>query len=337
MNIFVTGATGLVGGAIVEELFLNKPKNWEIYPLGSRQVKNKSEAANFLKVDVTDLESFSALENLGSPDIVIHAAGLAHRFQNADKEKFLKVNVEGTKNILRFAAGKGVRHFILISSVSVYGIENELKASGNLKKIGEQEPCFPKGEYAKSKLMTEKEAIKICREKNIALTILRLATVVGEGDRGNVARLIKAIDQKKFLMIGKGDNYKTLIYKKDVARACRSILEKKDLNEREIEIFNVAAEPVRMREIVKIISAALEKKQTGFFVPFGLINQPLKILSKLFPRKKIKSFAETLNKWTSNEIFESEKIKQKYSFEAKTAVSEAITREVDFYIKKQKC
>src|SRR5688500_12920710 len=106
MNIFVTGATGLVGGAIVEELFSNKPKNWKIYCLGHRQGVNDSEACNFLQVDVTELGSFSALENLGSLDIVVHAAGLAHQFQNADKERFLEVNVEGTKNILKFAAGK---------------------------------------------------------------------------------------------------------------------------------------------------------------------------------------------------------------------------------------
>ena len=106
MNIFVTGATGLVGGAIAEELFLNKPKNWEIYGLGNRRGVNESEACNFLPVDVTDLGSFSALANLGSLDIVVHAAGLAHQFRNADQEKFLEVNVEGTKNILEFAAGK---------------------------------------------------------------------------------------------------------------------------------------------------------------------------------------------------------------------------------------
>ena len=337
MNIFVTGATGLVGGAIVEELFLNKPKNWEIYPLGNRQAVNDSKAANFLPVDVTDLRSFAALENLGSLDIVVHAAGLAHQFRNADKKRFLEVNVEGTKNILKFAAEKSIRHFILISSVSVYGLEKGNEALEKIKKTDEKKPCFPKGEYAVSKLMSEKEAIKICREKNIALTILRLATVVGEGDRGNVWRLIKAIDQKRFLMIGKGENYKTLIYKKDVARACRSILEKKDLTEREIEIFNLAAEPVRMRDIVDMIAACLGKKQPVFFVPVGLINQPLNIISKLIRGKKIKSFSETLNKWTSNEMFANEKIRQKYSFETKTAVSEALRREVDFYIKKQKC
>jgi nucleoside-diphosphate-sugar epimerase len=206
-----------------------------------------------------------------------------------------------------------------------------------LKKIAENEPCFPKGEYAISKLKAEELAVKICREKDIRLTILRLATVIGEGDRGNVLRLIKAIDKKRFLMIGKGENYKTLIYKKDAARACRFILEKRNLSEKEAEILNVAAEPVQMKFIIEKISEALVKKQPKFFLPMKLIQTPLKFFSVLFPSGKIKSLSETLSKWASNEMFSNKKIEQKYSFKPETAISEAIGREVNFYIRKQKC
>lgn len=334
MKILVTGATGFVGRAIVGELIINKRENWEIHTLG-RQFKTISALPNYLSVDITDSEGFSALENLENPAVVIHSAGLAHQFQNSEKKNFLQVNVEGTKNILEFAARKSVGHFILISSVSVYGFKGQGKE--NLKKIYEEEPCFPKDEYAESKLKAEEEAIRICRESKIALTILRLATVVGEGDRGNVSRLIKAIERKRFIMTGKGANYKTLIYKKDVARACRIILEKKDFLQKEAEIFNLAAKPVQMRYIVETISSALGKKRPRFYLPSIIVKTPLKIISTLIPWKKIKSFTETLDKWTSNEIFAAEKIKQKYSFEPETAGLEAINREAVFYKTNQKC
>ena len=344
MDILVTGATGFVGRAIIEELVSNQNKNWKIYSLGNTQNINTQELPNFSRGDITDSEAFSSAEHLSKKlDVIIHAAGLAHQFQNPESGEFLKVNVEGTRNVLDFAVRKSVKHFILISSVSVYGFKNKNAAKENLKKIDENEPCFPKGDYAISKLKAEELAVKICLENNIALTILRLATVIGEGDQGNVSRLIKWINQKRFLkrfrMIGKGENYKTLIYKKDAARACRVILEKRDLSEKEVEIFNVAAEPIQTKFIVKKILEALIKKQPKFFLPFGLIHTPLKFFSVLFPSGKIKflikSLYETLSKWTSNEIFSNEKIEQKYSFKPETSISEAIEREVNFYIKNQ--
>lgn len=337
MNILVTGATGFVGRAIIEELASDKNNNWRIYSFGGRQNNDTQELPNFSRVDITDPEGFLSAEHLKKPDVIIHSAGLAHQFQNPENGEFLKVNVEGTRNILNFAAGKSVRHFILMSSVAVYGYKNDDAANGNLKKIAENESCFPKSEYAISKLKAEELAVKICRESDIALTILRLATVIGEGDRGNVSRLIKAIDKKRFLMIGRGENYKTLIYKKDVARACRVILEKRNISEKEAEILNVAAEPVQMKFIIEKISEALIKKQPKFFLPFKLIQTPLKFFSVLFPSGKVKSLSETISKWASNEIFSNEKIKQKYSFKPETAISEAIGREVNFYIRKQKC
>lgn len=337
MDILVTGATGFVGRAILEELVPDKNNNWKIYSLGNRQNINTQELPNFSRVDITEPEGFLSVEHLKKLDVIIHSAGLAHQFHNPKNGEFLKVNVEGTRNILNFAAGKSVRHFILISSVAVYGYKNNHAADGNLKKIAEDEPCSPKGEYAISRLKAEELAVKICRENDIALTILRLATVVGEGDRGNVSRLIKAIDKKRFVMIGKGENYKTLIYKKDAARACRVIMEKRNLSEKEAEVFNVAAEPVKIKFIINKISEALIKKPPKFFLPFKLIHTPLKFFSVLFPSEKIKSLYETVSKWTSNEIFSNEKIEQKYSFKPETAFSEAIGREVNFYIRKQKC
>lgn len=335
MNVLITGATGLIGSSIVEELISKDNGSLKVYGLASREVSGFSGTDEFFCVDMTNPENFSVLDSIRQLDAIIHTAGLAHQFKKPESERFFQVNVEGTKNVLEFALRKSVKHFIHISSVSVYGIGGKI---GERKtKIEEEQPCFPKGVYALSKFKAEKTAIDFCRRNNIALTILRMATVIGEGDRGNVRRLIEAIDQKKFIMIGTGENYKTLIYKKDAAKACRVVLEKKDLSERETEIFNIAAEPIRMKRIVETVTAALGKKKSVIFVPLILARLPLKILAGLIPSSKIGSFSETLEKWTSDEMFANDKIKQKYSFEPDTSVLEAIERETDYYLINQKC
>lgn len=335
MEILVTGATGFVGGAIVEELAAAN-NAWKIHCFGSRESKNFSKLQNFYKVDITNYKNLSVLKAPVKLDAVIHSAGLAHQFERTERGEFFKVNVEGTRNILRFAESRLVEHFVLISSVAVYGSDLKNGQEKSFQKFDENVLCRPQGEYAESKLQAEEEAVKFCREKDISLTILRLATVIGEGDRGNVARLIEAIDKDRFLMIGKGENYKTLIYKKDAARACRMILEKRKLSEKGFEILNVAAEPVRMKYIVEKITENLTKKPLKIFIPFSFVFALLRIFAAVFHSEKIQFWQETLKKWAADEIFSNELLRRKYSFVPETSISEAIKREVSFY-KKQKC
>ena len=60
---------------------------------------------------------------MGNPDVVVHAAGLAHIFSSnaRSNERFRQINEIGTENVARASVQAGAKHLILISSVSVYG------------------------------------------------------------------------------------------------------------------------------------------------------------------------------------------------------------------------
>jgi len=79
-------------------------------------------------------------------ECIIHAAGLAHIFDKtkADNAPFKAVNEIGTANVAQTAAKAGVKHFILISSVSVFGPFTR-------GVYDESRPCRPEGKYAESK------------------------------------------------------------------------------------------------------------------------------------------------------------------------------------------
>jgi nucleoside-diphosphate-sugar epimerase len=330
MRILVTGATGFVGKEIVAELL---KKNYDVFCLGSSKSKNSDNLPNFLKADVGDSENLEKIEELKNIDVIIHSAGLAHQFGEVKKEDFWKVNVEGTRNVVALAAKVKAKQFILISSVAVYG-----KSRRQKKQIAVDEDfeCEPEGFYAQSKLESEKIAREICEKdekEQIPLTILRLATVIGENDRGNTARLAKMIDKGKFFWIGKGENYKSLIYKNDVARACLSVLDKKT---NETEIFNVTAEPVSMKEIVSEIALQLNRKIPKIYIPGGLLQKTFRAGAKISRIKKISKVSETVEKWLSDDIFSGEKIAFEYGFRAETSIREALGRQVEAYIKNQK-
>lgn len=339
MKVLVTGASGLIGAAIVEKL---SEFNYEIYALLNSESKEQNSAIGktvhkVFYADIGDAASVGKISDIGEIDAVIHCAGLAHQFGNTAESDFRRINVRGTANIAELAVSAKANHFVLISSVAVYGKISEISNNAEARGVSEDADCRPEDFYSRSKLDSEKSAQAICVENNINLTILRLATVIGEEDRGNVARLIKTIDDNRFFWIGSGENLKSLIYKEDVAEACRLVLEKKSSGvsgkSEALEIFNVTAEALPMNDIVSEIYQHLQKKNPGFRLSPKILNPFFVLNRKTFRIGKIEKLHGTIVKWLADDVFSNRKIKEQYGFEPKTPVSEAIRREVENYRK----
>ena len=339
MKIIVTGASGFIGKEIVAEL---QKENFEIIRLVSPKSEAKSDnleealtKKSTFFVDISDYKNFRELEKLKNVEAIIHSAGLAHQFGITEKQKFEAVNVRGTENVARLSAKIGVRQFILIGSTAVYGIKRNVKGiekNKNSLAFDENSDCYPETDYAQSKLDGERVCIKICGQNKIPLTIFRLAPVIGEGNSGNVERLIRSIDKKRFLWIGKGNNLKSLIYKGDVAKACRRILSEK---KGETEIFNLAAQPLPMNEIVNEIASALGKKVPGFYIPPSFLKAVFGVNTKIFGFRKIDKLALTVEKWLSDDIYAANKIADVYGFYPETPIKEAISKQVKSYLKQK--
>lgn len=328
MKIIVTGATGFIGREIVAELL---SCDFEVYGFGNLKSSDQLPVEKFFKVDVTDSKALKKLENLEQIDAVVHSAGLAHQFGEISQEKFDKTNVQGTKNILKLAKALNTRHFVLISSTAIYGTEK--KTQEELKVLDETAACRPQTLYAASKLQAEQAAIEICAENSIRLTIFRLSPVIGEGNAGNVERLVEAIDKNRFIWIGAGKNYKSLIYKKDVARACRRVL---TLKKDGIEIFNLAAEPVLMSDFVSRAAKSLGKKIPKITVSPTLLNVIFKVNRKTLRIKKISKLSTTIEKWLSDDVYSARRFEQEYDFKPQTSVFKALEKQIDWYRKQKK-
>jgi nucleoside-diphosphate-sugar epimerase len=313
MKILVTGATGFLGKTVVRE-FLRRGD--EVHATGKSPA---SDSPNYVPADVSgDLKCLDALKNI---ETIVHAAGLAHQFRGASREDFWRVNVGGTENVAKLARRLNVKNFILISSVAVYG-----RAAFENRRFEEEAACRPLGVYAESKLEAERAAREIL-DGDVNFTILRPSTIVGEGDRGNVQRLIKTIERGRFFWLGSGENLKSLVYKDDVARACAAVLDEEHAGER---VFNVTAPAVKMREIVGTIEENLGKSVPAFSIP----PKPLRVGLKFGARlgiKKIEKISETVEKWLSDDVFSGEKIASELNFTIKTDALEGIRREILYY------
>lgn len=135
------------------------------------------------------LESISLRENLwekkdfSNYEVVVHVAGIAHiKETKSNAYLYYSVNRDLAYDTAKKAKKEGVKHFIFLSSMSVYGIESGVINSSSLLK--------PKSNYGKSKLQAE-ELIKTLEDDSFKVAILRPPMIYGKGCKGNYTRLAK--------------------------------------------------------------------------------------------------------------------------------------------------
>jgi len=318
--ILVTGANGFLGAEVVRQL-LGAGVSGRATGIEATSLRADIE---YLRADITQSQQINpVLEGIST---VIHVAGLAHIFSpDANSaEKFRQINEIGTANVASAASAAGVRHLILISSVSVYGPYTQ-------GVYNENTPCNPVGSYALSKYNAELRAIEITRESGMALTILRLATLYGEGDPGNVGRLMRTLDRGRFLWIGDGSNWKSLLYRGDAARACMVVAERPVSG---INIYNVSAPACTMREIVDGIADALGKHPFNVRVPASPALLLSRHLSRI-PNRRMASLHQTVKKWLAEDVYDTRRFEEAYGFQTKTGLEDGLKREVDWYRQNQ--
>ena len=324
-RVLLTGATGFVGQAIAEKLVAD---GFEVYGTGNRRsgetpliLSDDKKIKKIFRLDISDANAVNQLKALEFVPVIVHCAGLAHQFGKIEKKKFWQINVVGTKNVLDLAEELRAEHFVLISSVSVYG-SGQTNRKGVLK--DEESACCPRGFYAESKLASERAAAEFCRRKNIKLTVLRLATVIGKNDPGNFRRLIETIARRRFIWIGNGENYKSLIEREDVARVCAAVIESRDAA---AEIYNVSAEPLQMAEIVKIIETELGVETPAIRIPARIFSFFGKLNERTLRVKKIAELIETVDRWLADDAYANDKLKKNLNFECRYNAREAVARE----------
>jgi nucleoside-diphosphate-sugar epimerase len=318
LRVLVTGANGFVGRAIAARCRVD---GIEVGTTG-RTKRNSEGLPGYFTADVTAPDALT--EALKGFEAVVHAAGLAHQFDKGvnDSAAFMSINADGAEMVARSALKAGVRHFVLISSVSVYGPHEEAACD-------EDTPCRPQEPYALSKHEAERRVRELFKEADACLTILRLATVYGEGDPGNLLRLISTIDRGRFIWIGRGFNRKSLIHCDDAARACTRVL----LSPCEgINVYNVSAPAQTMREIVEGIAAALARPAPKFHLPARLALAAASFAKAITPRRsKLGGAKATIEKWLADDVYDGRKFEERFDFQTQVSLSDGLRREVAWY------
>lgn len=248
-------------------------------------------------VDITDPRSLHG--KISKHDKVVLLAA-EHRDDVMPTSKYYETNVEGTKNVLNEMDRIGCKNLIFTSSVAVYGLGND-----NPDEIFDVNPF---NHYGESKLAAE-NVIKAWYEKdcnNKCVTIIRPTVIFGENNRGNVHNLLKQIASGKFLMIGKGENEKSMAYVGNIVSFIASRLNADE----GFHIFNYADKPdFRMNSLLYFIEKTLGKSAPSIRIPVWLgylTGYSFDILARL-TRLKFPISAVRVKKFVANTKFDSTK------------------------------
>ncbi len=215
MNL-VTGATGLLGSHIVEQLRRRGRPVRALVRFGADVEWLKSQAVELVDGDLSNPES---LERAGEGvQCIYHAAARVGDW--GPWSDFQKITIDGTRNLFDAAEKCGVPRFIHISSISVYGHRNE---KGLV--LDEREPLGVNvhkwSYYTRAKVAAERELWRRHEAgTKVKYTVIRPSWLYGPRDRATFARLSRMIRNGKAKLLGSGDNRLNVVYAGNVAEAC---------------------------------------------------------------------------------------------------------------------
>ncbi len=323
MNILVTGATGFIGSHLVEALI---DKGYEVYGLFRDSKKSDFLRRLGAKPVYGDLLNKDSLKKaLTNVDIVFHLAAALHA-NTKSKKRFFDVNVLGTKNLIEACLESEVKRFLHCSSVGVHGVTKKL--------ANENSPCEPTTYYDKSKYLAEKLVRNYLNNGKMDITIVRPAAIVyGPRDFSAMYGLFKAIESKKFMIIGNGRNVIHMIYVKNLVHGMILAAENNIANG---QTYILADETLTtVKDIQNIIAKTLNVPKNNLHIPVWLATLMalnFEVLSKIMNFSPPLTFSR-VSFLTSNRAYDISKAKKELGFKSLTSLQHGIRETVDWYIK----
>jgi nucleoside-diphosphate-sugar epimerase len=209
MKVFITGATGFLGGALARRLHR---MGWDVTALGRNPAKLnqlEDDGIRIVRADISKKDEVTA--SFSEVELVFHCAALPAPWGNY--EKFYQANVIGTRNIVQACLENNVKRLVYISTPSIYFDYNSHIG------VKENDPLpEPITHYAATKRLAEEEIDKAFAQ-GLAVVSIRPRAIFGEGDTVIFPRLLSRLKSGRLPILGDGENIVDLTYIQNVVDA----------------------------------------------------------------------------------------------------------------------
>jgi nucleoside-diphosphate-sugar epimerase len=224
-STLVTGAAGLIGGALVRRLLA---AGHQVIATDAR-VDGMAAAGRIERADLTDRPALVALLRDNAVHTVIHCGAISGPMVAKDDPHYVfAVNVGGTLNLAEAARKSEVSRFIALSSASVYGVQSTLEP------VTENAPTNATDVYGASKIAMEAVLRAYRSELGLPAVALRIASVYGPGRQTDclIRELIQsAASDTPIRLCTEGGFRRQFIHVDDVVRAIMQAVGTNDIDD----------------------------------------------------------------------------------------------------------
>jgi nucleoside-diphosphate-sugar epimerase len=229
----------------------------------------------FRDTDVVSLIGKSAGEiDFRKYEVVLHLAAIVHQSKRISENEYFKINRDLCLQVAENAKRAGVRQFVFMSTLKVYGNNpggNELRNENSL--------CFPDDSYGRSKYEAE-TGLKNLEGDDFKISIIRTPLVYGDGVKANMLNLVKLVDRVSILPFANTKNSRSFTYIENLVSFIDRIIE---LNRSGIFIA-MDENALSTTELIILISKYLDKKVHLFPLPGVIIRLGSIVYPSIFDR-----------------------------------------------------
>ena len=309
MKITLIGASGFVGSRLIELL---KPTLYSLQNIDKQQSLFYPEITSIANV----LDKKKLVSLLAGTDVVVLLAA-EHRDDVTPVSLYQDVNVGGMRNTLKAMEANGVKRIVFTSSVAVYG-------------LNKKNPADPFNHYGNSKWQAEQVLQEWYRSHpDWNINIIRPTVIFGERNRGNVYNLLRQIASGKFLMVGNGNNKKSMAYVGNIVAFIKFLVEEKGEG---YNVYNYVDQPdFTMNELVGHVSEVLKRHIPTTHFPYwlGMLGGYCFDCLAFVSRKKLSISSIRVKKFCATTQFDATKMHTS-GFKAPYTLGEGLAKTLEF-------
>ena len=259
-KLLVTGGAGFIGSEFARQAVIHGYDVTVVdklsYAGDKERMRECKDKIVFYNADIVDKISIEEIFKNTKPDAVIHWAAESHVDRSIlDASPFLDTNIKGTQILLDVSRKYEVERFLNISTDEVYG---ELDEDGQFY---ETTPLNPNSPYSVSKAAQDMLGRAYWRTYGLPVITIRPSNNYGPWqypEKLIPVVLIKALNNEKVPVYGRGENIREWLFVSDCADAVFTIMEKGTTG----EIYNIGSgEERRNIDVVKAILKLLGKSE----------------------------------------------------------------------------
>jgi UDP-glucose 4-epimerase len=257
----VTGAGGFLGTALIPEL-VRAGFRVRAFLRGSSAIPSFHPEVEAVVGDLCD--EHRVKEAMVDCDAVVHLAAKVHAMDGHGHEReYAAVNVEGTRHVLSAAVASGTARVVFASSAKVFGEETQ-------GCVDETCTPHPQTSYGWSKWKAEQLVSEYSKRGDMTAVSLRLPMVYGQTKKGNLFRMIKAIDVGYFPPLPQLPAFRSLLHVDNCVQAVLRCLQVPRFDRAAYIVAD--ADPYSVTDLYDHIRVGLGKGLPGWRIPLWALR-----------------------------------------------------------------